>query len=192
MLSCLALCCDTSLHKLFIIVAAILATGFDTGINEVEVILFLHCSGRQINPYKKLRLRLLSGSLCLMKMDFMHNTRTSFLRLLLIAAAVSVSAACVSTNSNSTSVLSADSIAAMPLLPASSFSVLALANSGDQLQLTESPWGNPVQATVRDRYISASNRLCLALDLALAQRSETALVCQNEAQQWYQSRALAF
>jgi hypothetical protein len=80
----------------------------------------------------------------------------------------------------------------MPLLPASSFNSLTNANSGDVLQLAESPWGSPVQVRVKDRYLSASNRLCLALQVAPDQLSQSALVCQNEAQQWYQGRVLAF
>ena len=125
-------------------------------------------------------------------MDFMLNTRINFLRLLLLSAAVTLSSACVSTNSQNQSLLAADSITAMPLLPVSSFPSLANANSGDLVELAESPWGSPVQVRVKDRYVSASNRLCLALQVAPGQQNQSALVCQNEARQWYQGRALAF
>lgn len=126
------------------------------------------------------------------KMEFMQINHTFLLRILIIGCAASISSACVSTNSNNGSVLAADSIAAMPILPESSFRSFANANSGDVLQLLESPWGSPVQVQVKDRYQSASNRLCLALQVAPEQRNESALVCQNEAQQWYQGRVLAF
>lgn len=122
-------------------------------------------------------------------MQINHNF---LLRTLIIGCAVASGSACVSTNSNNSSVLAADSIAAMPILPESSFRSLSNANTGDVLQLVESPWGNPVQIQVKDRYRSASNRLCLALQVAPEQRNESALVCQNEYQQWYQGRALAF
>ncbi|MCH8536362.1 MAG: hypothetical protein LAT66_01205 [Alkalimonas sp.] len=122
----------------------------------------------------------------------MQINHRPLLRILLIGCAVSISAACVSTNSNRSGGLVADSITAMPLLPASSFNSFAEARSGDLLQLPESPWGNPVQVRVKDRYQSASNRLCLALQVEPDQLNQPALVCQNEAQQWYQGRALAF
>lgn len=122
----------------------------------------------------------------------MLNTRINFFRLLLLTAAVTLSSACVSTNQQHQGLLAADSITATPLLPASSFPALANAHSGDVVQLPESPWGSPVQVRVKDRYVSASNRLCLALQVAPEQLNQSALVCQNEAQQWYQGRALAF
>ncbi len=121
----------------------------------------------------------------------MQNTRTK-IQVLLMTASLGLLAACASTQSNSNAVLAANSIAASPLLPASSFALLTAANSGDQLQLPESPWGSPAQVTVQDRYFSASNRLCLTLQLTSGAQPQNALVCRNEAEQWYQGRALAF
>ncbi|MCC5824587.1 DVU3141 family protein [Alkalimonas sp.] len=122
----------------------------------------------------------------------MLNARINFLHLLLLASAAILSSACVSTNQHNQSILAADSIMPVPLLPVSSFDSLAMANSGDLVQLVESPWGSPIQVRVKDRYVSASNRLCLALQVAPDQLNQSALVCQNEARQWYQGRALAF
>lgn len=75
-------------------------------------------------------------------------------------------------------------------LAAEASPMLQQAYAGQQLMLTQSPWGSNATVDVTDRYFSAAGKQCINANVTVSERSQAVVICQYAQQRWGATRAL--
>jgi hypothetical protein len=98
---------------------------------------------------------------------------------------------CALTQANNTHNNPADYTATnIIFLPGELTARLQQAQSGQQLPLSQSPWGSNVTLYINTRYFSAAGKPCIDAQVMDSAQTQTVVLCQYQQQRWGATRAL--